>query len=108
MSASPPPNNHDEQISTPTTHSNQVRIMSQSSSASSNISTPIPVLPGQVLTQSDHEDNLIEGMDELVRNFLSRINQPSPYHTVFRWTTDDQHSLHYSVVIVINEPSHII
>ncbi|CAF3167240.1 unnamed protein product, partial [Rotaria sp. Silwood2] len=108
MSATPPSNNHSEQISTPITHSNQVRIMSQSSSTSSNVSTPISILPGQILTQSDHEDNLIEGMDELVRNFLSRINQSSPYHTIFRWTTDDQHSLHYNVVIVINEPSHII
>ncbi|CAF3069354.1 unnamed protein product [Rotaria sp. Silwood2] len=92
----------------PTTSSNDFPVTSQEIHGSSTTSTPAIVLPGQILTQADHEDNLIEAMDGLIKDFLTRSNQPSPYHTVFRWICDDERYLHYSVVVAINEPSHLI
>jgi hypothetical protein len=76
---------------------------------SSVTSTSTPNIPGQILTESDHEDELMELMDELIRKFLSRPNRRSPYRSLFRWTFDDNKSnLSYSVVVKIDEPSQLI
>ncbi|CAF2926019.1 unnamed protein product [Rotaria sp. Silwood2] len=92
----------------PTTPENESPLISTEPQSSSTVSTPIPVLPGQILTQADREDNLIDGMDELVRDFLRQSNQRARFHTMFRWTHDGERYLHYSVVVVINEPPHLV
>jgi hypothetical protein len=64
----------------------------------------------QFLTENDHEDNLMDQMDELIRHFLRRPNRRSPYCSLFRWTFDDtdESKLSYSVVVKIEEPSRLI
>jgi hypothetical protein len=79
------------------------------SSMSSSSSEATTTLPNQILTENDHEDNLMELIDELIRNFLSRPNRRSPYCSFFRWIFDDNASnLSYSVVVKIDEPSRLI
>ena len=63
-----------------------------------------PILPGRRLTQSDHEDNLVDDLDDLIRNFLHRFNGQQPYRRMFRWTIDDEPNLNYSVVVTISRP----
>ncbi len=64
----------------------------------------IPILPGQILTIRDHEESLVERMDELIQNFLSRINARNPYHGLLQWSFDDERHVTYNVVVLINQP----
>lgn len=77
------------------------------SSTSSPVATTPTLVPNRVETESQHEDDLIERMDELIRTFFSRPQRRSPYRSLFRWTFDDANdsNLSYSVVVKIEEPS---
>jgi hypothetical protein len=77
-------------------------------SFSSVVSSTTPILSGEILTENDHEDNLMTLIDELIHNFLSRTNRRSHYRSLFRWTFDDGSNLSYSVVVKIVEPSPMI
>ena len=68
----------------------------------------IGILPGQILTDNDCEDLLVETLDQVIRSFLHRINRPLPYRTVFRWTFDNNSNLSYSVIVKIARPSPFI
>ena len=70
--------------------------------------TPIPVLPGQILTEEDQEDILIQQINELIRSFLRLPNRRYPYHGLFRWTLDDDPNADFSVVMLINEPADLV
>ncbi len=50
-----------------------------------------PVLVGQLLTQNDHENNLMVDIDEIIYTFLSRrLNgQNLTDETVLRWTRNN-------------------
>jgi len=102
--------NRNEQTQATMHHYESCNVSSEEILVDSSVtSTSTPTLPGQILTENDHEDNLMERMDELIRNFLSRPNQRSPYRSLFRWTFDDNESnLSYSVVVKIEEPSQLI
>lgn len=63
-----------------------------------------PVLAGQILTQNDRENNLIVDIDDIICNFLSRLNGQHTYETVLRWTRNDIPNIEYNVVININRP----
>ena len=74
----------------------------------SAVATPIPVLPGQILTEEDQEDILIQQINELIRSFLRLPNRRYPYHGLFRWTLDDDPNADFSVVMLINEPADLV
>ncbi|CAF1430098.1 unnamed protein product [Rotaria sordida] len=101
-------NNPNHQPTAPTALDNESPLIFTELQSSSIDSTPMPILPGQILTQADRENILIEAMDELVRDFLRRSNQRASFHTAFRWTNDGERKLHYSVVVVINEAPHVV
>ncbi len=63
-----------------------------------------PVLVGQILTQNDHENNLIVDIDDIICNFLSRFNGQHTYETVLRWARNDIPDLQYNIVVHINRP----
>ena len=81
---------------------------SQEMLGSSVVSSSTPILPGQILTENDHEDNLMDLIDELIRSFLSRTNRRSPFRTLWKWTFDDEPNISYSVVVKIDAPSPMI
>ncbi len=62
-----------------------------------------PVLAGQILTQNDHENNLIVDIDDIICDFLSRFNGQHTYETLLRWTRNDIPNIEYNVVININQ-----
>jgi hypothetical protein len=101
-----------EQHEPETTSQNTISSAIQSQEVHTDSVSPIltPVLPpdGQVLTEADYEDNLVNRMDELICNFLNRPNPQYPYHGLFRWTFDDERNLNYSVLVMINQPSDLI
>jgi len=107
MSSTPSTNDRNEQAQA-TMHRDESSASSEQMAGSSVASTLTPTLPGQILTESDHEDNLTEQIDELIRNFLSRPNRRSPYRSFFNWTFDDEPNLSYSVVLKIVTPSPMI
>jgi hypothetical protein len=77
-----------------------------SSSTSSQLS--VPILQGQILTDSDHEDNLVKHIDNIIDNFLNRPTLPNPYHGLFTWVSDDQRTHTYNVILLINQPADFI
>jgi hypothetical protein len=98
-----------EQTQATTEHCNESSDSTQEmASFSSVVSSSIPILSGEILTENDHEDNLMQLIDDLIHNFLNRTNRRSPYRSLFRWTFDDASNLSYSVVIKIVEPSPMI
>ena len=107
MSTTPSPTGQNEQALT-TAHPFETAISCEEILDSSVAFTLTPTLPGQVLTEYDYEDNLMELVDELIHKFLSRTNRPSPYRSLFTWTFDDGPNLSYSVVLKVEEPSPMI
>jgi hypothetical protein len=102
--------NRNEQAQATMNHYESCTVSSEQILVDSSVtSTSTPILKGQILTENDHEDNLMDLIDELIRNFFSRPNRRSPYRCLFRWTFDDNESnLSYSVVVKIEEPSQLI
>ena len=74
----------------------------------SAISTPIPILPGQILTEEEQEDILIQQINELIRTFLHLPDRRYPYRGLFRWTLDGDPNADYSVIMLISEPADLI
>jgi len=102
-SSSLPSPTEQQRATTPTNESSIQQLIERSV-----ISSPtVPVLPGQILTQRDHEDNLLDGIDQVIGNFLNRFNGQHPYQTVFRWTLNNASNLTYSIVLAINGPENI-
>jgi hypothetical protein len=94
---------NEQQISTtPTT--NEPSVSSQQLiDHSITSSQAIPLLAGQILTQNDHENNLMDDIDGIICDFLNRYcNRQHSYETVLRWTRNDIHNLKYNVVVSIN------
>ena len=71
------------------------------SAATSPSSTPL--LPGQVQTADEQEDELVINIDELIRAFMTHPNRRFPYRLVLRWTSTDNPEVHYSVLMIITE-----
>jgi hypothetical protein len=80
------------------------QIFNSSEAATTTTSTITTILSDQIsLTQDDHEDNLMELIDELIRNFLNRNNQRFPYHNCFRRATfDNDQNINYKVIVKID------
>lgn len=102
----------DEQTSTIKTHQTDCSMNTSEevekklcSSTSSIPSTPILPSADVNLTENEHEDNLMELIDQLIYRFLKRTSRRSPYRTCCRWTCDYDQDLSYSVIIKIQEPS---
>jgi hypothetical protein len=74
----------------------------------STMTISTPILPPQILTENEYEDNLMELIDQMIYRFLNRPNRRSPYRTIFRWTFDDEPHLSYSVIVKIEAPSSLI
>jgi hypothetical protein len=74
----------------------------------SAVSSPIPVLPGQILTEEEHEDIMIQQINELIREFLRLPIRRNPYRGLFQWTLEGDATADYSVVMLINEPADLI
>ncbi len=90
---------------TTTLPTNKGSVVSQPFIDSWVISSPkIPILPGQALTQSDHEDNLIIHIDKIIGNFISRFNRQHLYDRMLRWTGNAVSNRQYNVVVIINRP----
>ena len=98
----------DQNDQTPATGVNVSAPSSQEIRRPSSVSTPIPVLPGQILTEEDQEDILIQQINELIRSFLRLPNRRYPYRGLFRWTFDDDPNGDFSVVMLINEPADLV
>ncbi|CAF1385374.1 unnamed protein product [Adineta steineri] len=64
-----------------------------------------PMLQGQILTENDHEDNLMNHLDELIHSFLIRPTRRDPFRTRWRWTFNDEQNISYSVEIKIEASS---
>ena len=94
---------NEQQLATTPTNASSVSFQQLINNSVLCSPTP-PILPGQRLTQSDHEDNLVDDLDDLIRNFLHRFNGQQPYRRMFRWTIDDEPNLNYSVVLTISRP----
>lgn len=103
----------EQEIVSDNSGSSAAATQSQETHTDSVSSTPLPMLPGQMLTISDHEDNFVPHMDELVQDFLSRFNLPNPYHGLFTWSSPNNENNHednrdYNVIILINQPADLI
>jgi hypothetical protein len=106
MSSSNPSSIADQNEQVPATiHHSESSDAPQDIIGSSVSSTATPMLADEVLTEDNHEDNLMELIDQVIRNFLSRNNRRSPYRSFFRWTFDDEPNLSYSVLVKIVAPS---
>ena len=88
-------------VNVPSTSSQEIRHLSA-------VSSPMLLLPGQILTQEDHEDILIQQITELIRDFLRLPNRRNPYHGLFQWILDGDPNADYSVVVLINEPADFV
>lgn len=64
-----------------------------------------PTLPGQVLTEIDHENILTARINELILEFLRRPFRRRPCRPLFGWTFNDHPTLSYNVVLNIEEQS---
>jgi hypothetical protein len=105
MSSTAPNINQNEQAQAAIHRYEPSAASSQETLASSVLSQSTPTLPGQILTENDHEDNLMNQIDELIHRFLSRHNRRSPFRTFCNWTFDDEPNLSYSVVVRIQAPT---
>jgi len=92
---------HEQQIAT--TPTNESSISSQQLIGNLVLSSPtVPILHDQIRTQRDHEDNLVDDINEIIYNFLSRFSGQQPYHAMFRWTLNDVPIVKFSVVLSID------
>jgi hypothetical protein len=105
MSSSPPNIDRSEQAEVAMHRYEPSTASTQEILASSAVSSATPTLPGQILTENDHEDDLMDLIDELIRNFLSRPTRRSPFRTSYKWTFDDEANLSYSVTVGIQSPT---
>jgi len=74
----------------------------------SEVSSTTPVLPGEILTQEEHEDILVQQINELIRGFLRLPNRRNPYRGLFQWTLEGDATADYSVVMLISEPADLV
>ncbi len=96
---------HDQETAAQSPSVNESSILSQPLVDHSIISSPTtPVLSDQILTQNDHEDNIVDNIDAVIRNYLSEFNGQQLNRIMFRWTTNDVPNFNYTVVIAINRP----
>ncbi len=95
---------HQTEQTTTETQANESSAQSHEIVQTSTVSTPAPILPIQT-TDAEREDDLVDSIDQLIRNFLSRLNRPHPSRTMFRWTLDNEPNQSYSVVVIIEAPS---
>lgn len=51
------------------------------------------------------EDQMIIEINRIIGRYLSRPDWPSPYRCTFDWTIQAQHTVSYSVLMVIKEPA---
>ncbi|CAF1249446.1 unnamed protein product [Adineta ricciae] len=67
----------------------------------------IATLPRRILTQTDYETILLNGVRQLIHDFFSRPEQQSPYRSLFRWTIDEgiPTKKKYSVLLRVSEPA---
>ena len=97
MSSSPPPN--EQHATTPTNELSSASVLSPSSAASSQV---LPILAPQVSNPHDYDDVLVNGMDDMIRAYLTRQYQDHVYHGEFRWVIDLRHNLSYNVIVTID------
>lgn len=107
MSSTPTAMDENEQVPT-IIHAHQVHVSPNEILDLSAMTISTPILPPQITTENEHEDRLMEVIDQLIHRFLNRTNRRSPYRSVFRWTFDDEPNLSYSVVVKIEAPSPLI
>jgi hypothetical protein len=74
MSSTSSITNQNEQVIA--TQANGSSVLSYETVHNSTVSSPTPTLPGQTLTDADHEDNLMERIDELIQIFF-KSTQPT-------------------------------
>lgn len=67
--------------------------------------TQVPVLERGVLEMNDRENLLMDDIDRLIRQFLTRPNHQSPYSFTFRWVSHSEPILSYIVSLTIHEPA---
>jgi len=51
------------------------------------------------------EERLIERLEEVINEFMTRPNRHYSYNTTLHWTVDHGHEINYSAVILIHPPS---
>jgi hypothetical protein len=51
------------------------------------------------------EEQLIERLEEVINEFMTRPNRHYSYNTTLHWTVDHGNQINYSVVILIHPPS---
>lgn len=70
-------------------------------------STP-PISTCSTSTDGDAEDELFEGIERLIRDFLGRPNRCYPYYRILRWALEEEPTLSFSAVVVVNRPTALI
>ncbi len=51
------------------------------------------------------EEQLIERLEEVIKEFMTRPDRQYSYNTTLHWTVDHGNQINYSVVILIHPPS---
>jgi len=51
------------------------------------------------------EEQLIERLEEVIKEFMTRPDRQYSYNTTLHWTVDHGNQIHYSAVILIHPPS---
>lgn len=63
-------------------------------------STPTLVPPAH--DERNYEDILIGAVNEMIRDFLTRMEQDYSYSEEFQWTLNLRHNIDYSILLKIN------
>jgi hypothetical protein len=90
------------------TVSNDTPQQSQPSTSSVSRLTSIPsqpILVPSTPSERQAEDDLFQGIERLIRDFLARPNRRHPYHRIMEWALADDPTLNYCAVVIINPPS---
>jgi hypothetical protein len=72
------------------------------------VTSTTPILPDQILTEEQHEDIMIQQINELIRGFLRLPIRRNPYRGLFQWTLEGDATADYSVVMLISEPADLV
>jgi len=100
MSLLPLSNNNNNNNDDAADNNEQASSLSQSSTVC--LSPTIPRLTPLTFNEPNYEDLLIGTINELVRDFLTRIDRDYSYDEEFEWTLNLRHNIKYNILLRIH------